>query len=190
MRTTPAFNLHLSPPSRMPVATAWRDRRTQVDLARRTLPCRTVLVREIACDASQSYDFAMASIVPTWVPELFDELNTRYFDGKLPQLTFHTNPLGGRYAAYAPIANIVFFHPRTLDQGKKFVTDSLLHEMVHHLLQQRDGDNGQDHGLKFVEIANRIGRELGVPDVPPSSEAAIEWPQSVRPHGFHIWTAR
>ncbi len=55
----------------------------------------------------------------------------------------------------------------------------LLHEMVHVYLDFHDVDEWQDgpvpwHGPRFVEEANRIGRELGLPEV--TEETAWYWP--------------
>lgn len=125
--------------------------------------------------------------VPAWVSDLFTVLNAEHFDGALPALTFHVNRMGGHFATYAPVVHIVWFHPRTLDQGREFVADTLLHEMVHHCLACTDGDPDQDHGERFIERANAIGEKLGLALVAPGSDAAVEWPQSVRPDGFHTW---
>lgn len=101
--------------------------------------------------------------------------------------TFHVNRMGGQFATYAPVVNIVWFHPRTLDQGREFVADTLLHEMVHHSLACIDGDPDKGHGARFTAKANGIGERLGLPPVAPGSDEAVEWPQSVRPAGFHVW---
>lgn len=128
--------------------------------------------------------------IPDWMPALFAELNRTYFEGALPPLHFGVNKMGGRLATYASLGakgGMVWFHSGVLRQGRAYVADSLLHELVHHALQQRNGDPDQDHGPKFVEMANVIGARLGLPPVHPRSDEAIEWPQAVRPKGFHKW---
>ncbi|MCC6651540.1 MAG: SprT-like domain-containing protein [Candidatus Eisenbacteria bacterium] len=115
------------------------------------------------------------------------ELNDLHFDGALPSLTFHVNRMGGQFATFAPRVNIVWFHPRTLDQGRAFVADTLLHEMVHHALACIGGDPDQGHGERFIAEANAIGTNLGLAPVAPGTDAAVNWPQSVRPAGYHTW---
>jgi predicted SprT family Zn-dependent metalloprotease len=119
--------------------------------------------------------------------ELFNELNVAHFNGTLAPPKFFINKLGGQYASYAPIARIIFFHPRTLDQDRKYVSDSLLHELLHYALEIRTGDHAQDHGSHFVNLANEIGARLGLPMVQLGTDAVLEWPQSVRPKDYAPW---
>lgn len=125
--------------------------------------------------------------IPGWLNEVFDEMNAKHFGGALPRPTFSVNKLGGRYANYAPRVRIIFLHPRTLDQDRKFVADTLLHELVHYALELRTGDHAQDHGAAFVALANEIGASLGLPAVTIGSDAVVEWPQSLRPTDCAPW---
>lgn len=125
-------------------------------------------------------------VVPLWLEEEFDGLNARFFDGQLPRLHFMVNRWAGQPAGYFAIkTGAVFFHPGTIEQGREFVADSLLHELVHHALRLGTGDADGDHGVRFVAMANRIGARLGLPLVDPGTDAAEWWPQSVRPEGYH-----
>jgi predicted SprT family Zn-dependent metalloprotease len=120
--------------------------------------------------------------------ELFDELNREHFDGGLQRPKFAVDKLG-HYAFYAPHVEIIFMHPRTLDQERKFVADTLLHELLHYALEVRTEDHAQDHGAAFVGLANEIGARLGLPAVQVGTDAVVEWPQSVRPVAYSPWHA-
>jgi len=125
--------------------------------------------------------------IPTWVEEDFDSLNTQFFGGRLPRLRFMINKLAGHPAGYIPgRTSAVFIHPGTIQQGRKFVADSLLHELVHHALYQESGDVDREHGVRFVTMANTIGAQLGLPPVEADTDGALWWPQSVRPGGYHV----
>lgn len=124
---------------------------------------------------------------PAWLNELFDDLNRQHFAGEIPKPKFAVNKLGGQFANYAPIAHLIFFHPRTLEQDRKFVADTLLHELLHYVLELRTGDHAPDHGPAFVALANEIGAKLGLPEVSLGSNAVLEWPQSVRPPDYAAW---
>jgi predicted SprT family Zn-dependent metalloprotease len=127
------------------------------------------------------------NVVPASVGETFDELNSAHFGGALPRPKFVVNGLGGRFANYAPQVHLIFLHPRMLDQSRRFVADTLLHELVHYALELRTGDHDQGHGPAFVSLANEIGAKLGVPRVTLGTEAVLEWPQSVRPADYAPW---
>ncbi|WP_437759651.1 SprT-like domain-containing protein [Sorangium sp. So ce1389] len=131
----------------------------------------------------------MSAELPEWPLNVFDELNNTFFDSKLPSIKFSINKHGGQYAAFAPVGDsgILWFHPGTLLQGRAFVADSMLHELIHYALHRRDGDGDQAHGYRFVEYANGIGARLSLPPVKLGSDEVLEWPQSVRPDGFHSW---
>lgn len=61
--------------------------------------------------------------------------------------------------------------------------------MVHLQLDAEHGDSDQQHAQRFVMRANRLGRMLGLRPVAPGSDAAVEWPQSVRKKGYASWRA-
>jgi hypothetical protein len=126
--------------------------------------------------------------IPTWLPEEFELLNARHFDGKLPKPgDFLVNNWGGHFAVYAPVVRLFFFHERTLDQDRSFVSDTLLHEMLHCALEVDSGDHEQHHGPRFVALANKIAATLGLPSLAVGDEKVLEWPQSVRPAGYSPW---
>ena len=94
---------------------------------------------------------------PPWMFELFDTLNAGHFDGSLPRPKLGVQNWLGHLAAYIPKVRMIWIHPRTAQQDRKYVADSLLHEMVHYALEAETGDHVQDHGNAFVERANKIG---------------------------------
>jgi hypothetical protein len=125
--------------------------------------------------------------IPAWLDEVFDQLNRDHFQGALARPKFAVSKLGGRFANYAPTVHLIFIHPRTPDQDRRFVGDTLLHELVHYALELRTGDHAQDHGPAFVDLANVIGARIRLPAVRLGSDAVLEWPQSVRPEGYSPW---
>ncbi|MEO8902202.1 MAG: SprT-like domain-containing protein [Polyangiaceae bacterium] len=125
--------------------------------------------------------------VPSWLPDMFADLNARHFDGRLPLPPFAVLSLNGWFGFYAPKIHMISLHPRTLDQDRAFVADTLLHEMVHYALEVETGDHEQNHGPRFVEMANRIGNSLGLRQVQLGSDSVLEWPQSVRPADHAPW---
>lgn len=124
--------------------------------------------------------------IPPWIDDEFDRLNAEHFQGKLPRPKWGENKM--RKAAVATIGpgkHLVWFHPDMLRlMSRKFVGDSMLHELVHVALAEENGDGGQDHGRRFVHLANNIGAKLGLLAVAAGSDAALDWPQSVRPKGY------
>lgn len=126
-------------------------------------------------------------VVPPWLDEEFDRLNGQFFCGKLPKVFFMINQWAGQPAGYFSVkTGAVFFHPGTIEQGRMFVADSLLHELVHHALRTETGDVDNSHGRRFVALANSLGAQLGLPEVEANTDDAIWWPQSVRPIGYHV----
>jgi predicted SprT family Zn-dependent metalloprotease len=128
--------------------------------------------------------------IPSWVDDVFAELNTKFFGSKLRSPKYTLAPFDGQLAASTVYNGIsgIFFHPRILDRGRAFVADTLLHELVHLELIRRGEQPDKDHGVQFVALANQIGRKLGLPDVQPCSDAASLWPQSVRLRSYyHDW---
>jgi hypothetical protein len=130
--------------------------------------------------------------------EDFEELNTQFFGGLLKPPIFSVSPPPfGTYAATTPssikredgtrmrVNQVMFIHPSTVRQGRRYVRDTLLHEMVHIALDAEDGDGDKEHGSRFASRANDLGRLLALPPVLSLSDGAIEWPQSVRPSSYH-----
>ena len=126
--------------------------------------------------------------IPPWMPEEFALLNARHFGGALPEPgDFLVNNWAGQFAVYAPQVHLFFFHQRTLDQDRKWISDTLLHEMLHYALELESGDHEQHHGTRFVNLANKIGASLGLPSLAIGDDRVLEWPQSVRPAGYCAW---
>lgn len=99
----------------------------------------------------------------------FDEYNARFFGGKLTRPKFRLQTMK-RYLAlwHWPCPQ----HPAGLlilsnsPAPKHFLgwRGTLLHELVHVFVGERDRDN-DDHGPVFTRECNRIGRLLGLSDV-------------------------
>lgn len=128
--------------------------------------------------------------IPPWIEEIFEELNSRHFGGDLKCPRFGVSSLGDHFASYAPGVHLIFLHPRTLDQSRRFIADTLLHELVHYALEVRTGRHEKDHGPAFVALANEIGCSLGLPPVSIGTDAVLEWPQSVRPKDYAPWQGK
>jgi SprT-like family len=125
--------------------------------------------------------------IPDWLLDEFNALNARHFGGLLPRPRgFRVNDLGYK-AFYVPEVRLFFFHRRTLDQDRKFISDTLLHEMIHCALELETGDHAQDHGQPFVDRANAIGATLGLRSVELGTDEVLDWPQSVRPPDYCPW---
>jgi hypothetical protein len=123
-----------------------------------------------------------------WLDEMFDTLNSAHFKGALPRPTFASANHEGKFAVYVPKPYVaIVFHPRTLEQARRWIADSLLHEMVHMGLDDGNLNTGQEHGRDFVARANKIGQMLGLRPVSPGTDQAINWPQSVRKKGYAEW---
>ena len=127
---------------------------------------------------------------PDWLEEAFDELNQKYFDGKLskPEIAVYKTP-GTTAAATVPTdeAVVVFINPRIIEQDRRWAIDTLLHEMIHIALIEQNGDGDAAHAERFTAHAKRIGATAGLRDVEAGSEGARNWPQSVRRSSYPPW---
>jgi hypothetical protein len=137
---------------------------------------------------------------PQWILADFDALNREHFGGKLrPIKIVVQKPPFGTAAATTPgsvvledgkrikVNAVMFIHPRVAAQDRRWVRDTILHEMVHVALDQEEDDGDKEHGQRFVVRANAIGQSLGLPPVEPGSDEAVDWPQSLRGVGFPAW---
>jgi len=124
--------------------------------------------------------------VPGWIDDEFEALNAKWFSGSLPRPKWSVNGMRKAATAYlGPGEHLVMLHPDILrEMSRKYVSDPLLHELVHVALAEGDGDGCRDHGLRFVKLANALGAKLGLPPVVAGSDAALDWPQSVRPKEY------
>jgi predicted SprT family Zn-dependent metalloprotease len=112
--------------------------------------------------------------------EVFNELNARHFASQLPTPRFMSAKLGKLHGMYLPIVKIISLPPKTLERGRDFYADTMLHELIHFALEVRTGDHAQHHGQAFVDLANTIGASLGLPTVRLGEDAVLYWPQSAR----------
>lgn len=97
-------------------------------------------------------------------------------------------------------------HPHMAPDGKadgrvRFVTDVLLHEMIHQWQHEISGDRDDayhGHGPAFRDKANAIGATLGLDPVrtckargPDKHLASCsQWPHDVRPAGYYLGAYR
>src|SRR5882672_4537645 len=120
---------------------------------------------------------------PDWIISSFNVLNARHFQGTLSHPVFALAPNEpDKCAWYGNHAGIAFIAltPECIHRGPEFVTDSLLHQMVHHALTTRRGLDPEAHDDAFAALANAIGAQMELPAVVASTDAAARWPHSVR----------
>ncbi len=122
----------------------------------------------------------------------FAEHYARFFDGALAPIGFcffdryhDAITKEEKYAAFigGPEygAKLLMFTDDALRQRAEFLSDSVLHEMIHYAQKYLDKDTAAErHGAAFVRIANRIADALGLGHVEPESDGANCWPQSLR----------
>lgn len=128
---------------------------------------------------------------PAWIRTLFDDLNTRHFEGKLSRPTIviqrgameqsnawylHHPQIIGKFGPLIAIA----LTEEVLSKGADYTTDTLLHEMVHHALATLLRIPHKRHGIEFCAVANAIGATMGLGAVSPDTREAECWPQSLR----------
>jgi hypothetical protein len=121
----------------------------------------------------------------SWGSRLEIRLRPSLLDGTHPHLKAPTVP--------AEIEGCITIDREAWDEGRAvFVRDVLLHEMIHqHVMEHEPFVNESayhGHGPVFTEHANRIGAQLGLPEVKvrnrkgsaPGPKAA-QWPHCVAP---------
>jgi SprT-like family len=126
------------------------------------------------------------------------KINDQFFDGKiLPIIVEITPPSSMRALAdYRPrthegLESHIRIGQKVIERGPRFALDVLLHEIVHAYCQEviQDGEPGYSgHGPKWTAQCNRIGRELGLPEVFTKGRGgpnSARWPLCVRPAGYY-----
>jgi hypothetical protein len=129
----------------------------------------------------------------------FAENNARFFAGKLGSpLVIITQAQSlrtlGDYIArdVMGLESRIRIAPGTVQQGERFATDVLLHEMIHAWQSEiahirESGYRG--HGPQFAGECNRIGALLGLPPVGVKGRGGFpdcaHWPLCVRPEGYY-----
>jgi len=149
---------------------------------------------------------------------LFDEWNAAYFDGRLtvpylvllepgnPRRLGDTSPMSGwggklQIRLRPSLLDGTYPHLRSGDayaEGRfRFVSDVLLHEMIHHYHQEVTGKREtafHGHGPAFRDVCNRIGATLGLAPVRSSKKrgadthlpSCAQWPHAVRPPDYYL----
>ena len=111
-----------------------------------------------------------------WAHDTFDELNTHYFDGEIPQrgVVWGLTPHGGALA-HCHSSGRITLHPALLDPrsdawkikrylGEAYARDVLLHEMIHALLFARGIDH-KHNSQPWCDQVMRLAPMLGLGDV-------------------------
>ncbi len=148
----------------------------------------------------------------------WDIYNQRYFDGVLevPYIALSEPSNPRRYGDCSPVSGfggksqirirpslLVGTHPDVVAGGEtaegryRFVTDILLHEMIHQYHQEisRKTDGSyHGHGPAFRDHCNCIGALLGLPSVRTCKKrgadadlpSCSQWPHNVRPNDYYL----
>lgn len=107
---------------------------------------------------------------------LFAELNNYYFNGEVPSCAIRYNARFSNSAGritYSAKPLLIELSPKHFRQNPEALRETLLHEMIHALLYDRDGDTG--HGAAFKGLMRKCGmtsiyHDLG--SVRPLNESA------------------
>jgi hypothetical protein len=148
----------------------------------------------------------------------WDTSNQRYFNGELevpyillsepcaPQVygdCSSVSGFGGKSQIRIRPSLLVGTHPevvagsRAAEGRYRFVTDVLLHEMIHQYQQEISGETDPSyhgHGPAFRDQCNCIGALLGLPSVRTCKKrgadanlpSCSQWPHNVRPHDYYL----
>lgn len=124
--------------------------------------------------------------------------NEKFFAGALlPCFVEITPPASMRALAdYRPkthegVESHIRIGAQVAAKGLRYALDVLLHEMVHAYCHEvlEDLERGYaGHGPKWTAQCNRIGRELGLPEVFTKGRGgpnSARWPLCVRPAGYY-----
>lgn len=153
--------------------------------------------------------------------EWWDQVDKDHFDGNLPDVHITESRVAPRsYGEVHPVTDwgakvqvkinsgMINGEHRSVTASwpdeniQDFIRDVLLHEAIHVDCLVQDGEPWNTlHGARFVETANRIGKELGsidsVVDRARGSRNAgqptcCRWPHNVRPPGYYggafVWS--
>jgi len=124
---------------------------------------------------------------PEWMSAKFDELNSRFFEGKLPKPAFEVKPLGGHTYGRFSFGKSLKYNTRTrmpvdeagrdltiydptislnseMARTEHYLEATLLHEMVHWYVDWKyvllgSGFPKQAHGFEFKNVCSRINRQ-------------------------------
>ena len=206
MTTTQAtFPLDANPPTPVP---STGDRSPSDEERER----RQEFVRYVLHDAEPWHRDHLGRLYADWA-----EYNATYFGGQLvPPYILLTHPARpSTYGDCGPVSawgarSQIRLRPSLLTgthphinasapaEGRyRFVTDVLLHEMIHQYAQELTGQQDgsyHGHGPAFRDECNRIGERLGLPIVRTCKKrgkaAALascsQWPANVRPDGWYM----
>jgi len=128
----------------------------------------------------------MGDLLPAdhWLYRRFQKHCRDHFGGLMPVPAIHRKATGNLAAMTVNTTTegvrvrLIWLESERIDSDPDAASDSLLHEMIHYWLAEKDGDADQQHGPRFCDKAMAIGRCLRLPDVPllQGSREAIAWP--------------
>jgi hypothetical protein len=159
--------------------------------------------------AHERYRDVLTELYHAW-----EDFNQEHFEGKLnvPHLTIAAVPprsvgLFKRLTDWGSVTQLTI-DARILNQGRRFVhavwpaegirllaSDVLLNNMVKQYLaeiEHYDDEENAKYGEAYTDIANRIGKTLGVPEVFTRRRGNLGkalanlWPINVRPEGYYL----
>jgi hypothetical protein len=205
MTTAQAFPLDTVPPTPVP---STRDRSPSDEERER----RQEFVRFALHDAEPWHREHLGRLYADWA-----EYNATYFGGLLvpPYILLAEPSSPRRYGDFGTVSawgarSQIRLRPSLLtgkhpdinaaapDEGRyRFVTDILLHEMLHQFAQEVTGLQDKSyhgHGPAFRDECNRIGAMLGLPPVRICKKrgkakdlpSCSQWPHNVRPGDWYM----
>jgi hypothetical protein len=117
----------------------------------------------------------------------FRRLNRAYFFNRMSEPSICIRPLergiNGRYLNAKEMGGqgLIIVTTSSAFRGQQFAFDVLLHESVHHYVYEHCCPDNSDHGVVFCDVANAVGRRLGLARITPENYRCWNWPMAVRP---------
>jgi hypothetical protein len=116
----------------------------------------------------------------------FRRLNRTHFSNCMSEPIIRVQPLepgiNGRYhnAEETGGGGLIIVTTSSVLRGQQFAFDVLLHESVHHYVYEHCCRDNSDHGDVFCNVANEVGRQLGLARITPENYRCRNWPMAVR----------
>lgn len=101
------------------------------------------------------------------IAKIFQECNKEYFNSELPIPTFaffSSKKIVGRYVATRNFLGLVYNSKILLStyydfSNKSFLTDTILHEMIHYYIAYKSIGDNKTHGRMFQYYMNKINKQ-------------------------------
>ena len=99
--------------------------------------------------------------------KIFQECNKEYFNNELPTPTFaffSSKKIVGRYTAIRNFLGLVYHSQILLStyydfSDKRFLKDTILHEMIHYYIAYKNIGDNKTHGENFQYYMNKINKQ-------------------------------